>query len=116
MGPFLSELDFLMDEPAVVAAIKAVIGDPYNQCYHASEAAYHLLGGRAAGYVPVVSRLTPNLTHWWLRRPDGTVLDITADQFDFDYPYYTGKGCGFMTKHPSRPAQRIIENFEHHPR
>jgi hypothetical protein len=94
------------------AAIKRVIGKPDGQCYAASEAAYHLLGGKAAGYTPVVARVeasnSPWATHWWLRGPDGTIFDVTAGQFSYPFPYSTGRGSGFLTKNPSKKAQEII--------
>ena len=104
------------DETTVVAAIKNVIGNSKGKCYVASEAAYHLLGGKKAGYTPVVfsvmdSRTFKRFSHWWLRRSDHTILDITADQFNQSPKdiYPQGRGCGFLTKKPSKKAQEIID-------
>lgn len=109
------------NEATIVAAIKSVIGDPKHKCYIASEAAYHLLGGKEAGYTPVCGSIPDPVirnsfgdakftTHWWLRRKDGSILDITADQFNYIFPYEAGRGRGFMTKQPSVRAQEIIDN------
>lgn len=89
--------------------------DPANptagHCYHAAEAMWHMLGGRAAGWTPQVHRESDGITHWWLRHEDGTIADPTADQYQgapLPYELGLGKGCGFMTKAPSRRAQEVI--------
>ena len=100
-----------MQEHQIVDAIHKVIQQPHGWCYAASEAAYHLLGGKAAGYTPMVATYfidCERLTHWWLRRPDGSILDITEGQFSYKFPYKWGRGCGFLTKAPSKKAQEII--------
>jgi hypothetical protein len=107
------------NETSIIGAIKRVIGNPKGKCYYASEAAYHLLGGKEAGYTPMVATYDESdeatgryfhNTHWWLRRADGTILDITAGQYDYCFPYSSlGKGCGFLTKRPSKRAQEIID-------
>jgi len=72
-----------------------------GHCYIASELIYHALGGKEAGWTPNV--LThENSTHWFLRHTDGTILDPTSDQFSTPVPYEQGKGCGFLTKQPSK--------------
>lgn len=82
-----------------------------GHCSAASEALYHMFGGKPAGWVPVVLRLDENTTHWWLRGPNGEIVDATADQFPFPVPYERGKGCGFQTPGgiPSKRAQAIID-------
>lgn len=78
-----------------------------GHCYAASEALYHLLGGKAAGWTPVTVRHEGD-PHWFLRGPDGRVLDVTADQFATPVPYEQGTGKGFLTKAPSKRAAEII--------
>lgn len=92
------------------------MADPANptagHCYHAAEALWHLLGGREAGWTPQVHREEDGVTHWWLRHEDGTIADPTAEQYGTEaLPYQLGygKGCGFMTRTPSRRAQAIID-------
>lgn len=83
-----------------------------GHCYHAAEALWHLLGGKASGWLPQVHREDDGVTHWWLRHTDGTIADPTAAQYQDDllpYDRGLGKGCGFMTRNPSRPAKIIIE-------
>ena len=96
---------------------------PYDDlCYAASEALYHLLGGKAAGYTPMVLTLTDDWrellgtdwrTHWYLEDAWGGYLDPTADQFENDArwvpPYHLGTRKGFLTKQPSRKAQALID-------
>lgn len=84
-----------------------------GHCYAASEALYHLLGGKSEGYVPCVASFEENgekLTHWWIRKGN-QVYDPTAEQFtsiNQEPPYHLGKGAGFLTKLPSKRAQTII--------
>lgn len=86
-----------------------------GHCYAASEALYHMLGGKTAGYVPQVASFIENnekLTHWWLKNQDGQIFDPTAEQFTAigqKPPYDLGKGAGFLTKLPSKRAATIIK-------
>lgn len=97
-------------EARVVELVQEAIGDPFGQCYPASEAVYHLLGGKASGYTPVRGG-----GHWWLHRPDGTVLDPTAAQYDYWFDYSVGRGGGFLTKGPSRRGAKVMQNvYNHH--
>jgi len=85
-----------------------------GHCYHAAEAAFHLLGGKEAGWVPYVFRENDGITHWWIVRQN-EIVDPTADQYytlNEVPPYSHGKGCGFMTKSPSQRAQKIIDRIK----
>lgn len=85
--------------------------DSAGHCYVACEVIYHALGGPASGLVPVHMRWQ-GMSHWVLRdRATGDVLDPTADQFHVrptaaDYAQY-GRGCGFLTRAPSRRARAL---------
>lgn len=86
-----------------------------GHCYAAAEAAFHLLGGSAAGYRAMLlsnkewpEGLDPGETHWFLRHESGRVIDPTADQFDEAVPYDKGRGIGFLTKKPSNRARTIM--------
>lgn len=81
-----------------------------GHCYAASEALYHLLGGKDAGWTPVRIRHDGG-PHWFLRHLDGTVLDATGDQFDTPVPHGDGIGCGFLTTAPSARAAEIIRRL-----
>ncbi len=86
--------------------------DPVTgHCYVASEAAFHMLGGKASGYRPMFIRHEGS-PHWFLRGPEGEVVDITAAQFEEPVPYGEGVGKGFLTREPSRRARVVIERAE----
>lgn len=79
-----------------------------GHCYVASEAAYHLMGGRKSGWVPQNVRHEGD-SHWFLRhRATGEVLDPTAEQFRAPVPYELGVGKGFLTAAPSARAREVI--------
>lgn len=75
-----------------------------GHCYVASEALYHLTGKTMT---PQVIRHEGS-THWYLKDKSGTIHDLTAGQFKTPVPYHQGKGCGFLTKLPSKRAQIVI--------
>jgi hypothetical protein len=80
-----------------------------GHCYAASEALFHLCGGRESGLTPMVIR-HEGATHWFLRTW-GTkeIIDPTAEQFETPVPYSKARGCGFLTARPSKRAQVIID-------
>lgn len=110
-----------------------------GHCAVASEAFYHLAGGKAAGFIPVVCGYTalPNgrmvfgadraaaahlrnaaqETHWWIRGPQagvrgaGEIFDVTKGQYSKPFPYEKGHNTGFMQpqQKPSKRAQVIID-------
>lgn len=79
-------------------------------CYPASEALFHAMGGKAAGLTPM--RVThEGVPHWYLRWETGgevLYLDPTASQFKTVPPYAEGRGCGFLTKEPSKRAAALL--------
>lgn len=108
-----------------------------GHCAVASEAAYHLIGGRAAGYIPTVCGYWTDAsdtmhfrgegdvdpawqreTHWWLTGPSdagvagaGKVYDVTSGQYDAPFPYAKGKNAGFMQPQrlPSKRARIVMD-------
>ena len=109
-----------------------------GHCAVASEAFYHLAGGKQAGFIPVVCGYAANdkgemkfghertvavqqgwrsETHWWIRGPKngqrgkGAIFDVTAGQYPEAYPYENGHNTGFMQpqQKPSKRAQIIID-------
>ncbi len=89
-----------------------------GNCYAASEALWHTLGGEAASnlWKPMVMRTNwngPNETHWFLRHATlGLILDPSVQQFGGMVPDYSrGRGCGFLTRQPSKRAQRLLERM-----
>lgn len=83
-----------------------------GHCYVASEAAYHLLGGKKAGWKPMFMNHEGE-PHWFLRndRLDQN-LDITEGQFDTPPDHSKATGKGFLTKRPSKRAQAVIDRAE----
>jgi hypothetical protein len=81
-----------------------------GHCYVASEVVYHQLGGKPEGWTPQTIRHEGG-PHWFLKNADGTVIDPTADQFETPVPYEQGRGCGFLTKQPSKRSQKVIQRL-----
>lgn len=81
-----------------------------GHCYIASEALYHMLGGKGSGLKPCNGRLG-DTQHWWLEDGDGNVIDPTADQFPDGFPYESGRGRGFLTAKPSKRARILMERI-----
>lgn len=75
-------------------------------CYVASEAIWHLLGGKSSRYQPhrIVHEGQP---HWYLMS-DTDVIDVTACQFRSRVPYKDGKRRAFITGRPSRRARLLM--------
>jgi len=82
-----------------------------GHCYVASEAFFHLAGGKAAGWKPMNLRHEDS-PHWWLLDAEGRIVDLTAEQFKTPVPYAAGVGKGFLTREPSRRAQVIIDRVK----
>ncbi len=88
----------------------------WGHCYAASEALFHMLGGKKAGYAPVQSWIGDE-SHWWIRtgRLD---LDPTAEQFATEHSFYLENIAlsqphgGFLTKQPSKRAAEIIRRVK----
>ena len=99
-----------MNKPCKIASkILELLGTPDGNCYIASEAFYHLKGGKLAGYKPVQG-YHEGASHWWIIDKYNKVIDITVSQFTTPVNYSSGKCKGFLTKQPSKKAQKII-NF-----
>lgn len=108
---------------------RALVGpdDPVESghCAVATEAYYHICGGREAGFMPVVCGYYADMdgnmmfgkeptkrqqaqgwhkeTHWWTRAPDddgnrgrGDIHDVTVNQYPDPFPYENGRNTGFM--------------------
>ncbi|MBY3155491.1 hypothetical protein HFO56_24495 [Rhizobium laguerreae] len=90
-----------------------------GHCYAAAEAIFHMVGGRTKGWLPCVMShatwsdgLAQGETHWFVRHErTGEILDPTAPQFDGPVPYERSKGCGFLTREPSRRARVIMQRL-----
>jgi hypothetical protein len=86
-----------------------------GHCYVASEALYHLLGGKTGPWKPVRGKDFTGTTHWWLEHKYSDkriILDPTAKQYTdqgLQPPYEDGQGGGFMTRNPSTRCQELIQ-------
>ncbi len=86
-----------------------------GDCYPAAEAVYHKMGGKAAGLTPM-RIVHEGVPHWYLRWTVGIktfYIDPTATQFKTPVPYAEGKGCGFLTKEPSKRARELLNEETH---
>lgn len=79
-----------------------------GNCYVASEALYHILGGKREGWTPMRMR-TRSDTHWFLRHKSGLIIDPSRRQFRALPDYRKGRGSGFLTKTPSRRTLALME-------
>ena len=79
-----------------------------GKCYILSEALYHMLGGKDAGWTPMRIQ-HEGKSHWFLKHISGTVLDATASQFKSYIHYWNGVGCGFLTKKPSKKTRELLK-------
>lgn len=84
-----------------------------GHCYVATEAAYHLLSEEDKKiYKPAILKINGD-THWFLKNIlDNTIIDITKDQFNFTLKYENSKGCGFLTKLPSKRTTILINKIK----
>jgi hypothetical protein len=81
-----------------------------GNCYVACEALYHLLGGKIAGWKPMYIK-HENDTHWFLKHISGLILDPTSSQFAIIPNYSKARGCGFLTKQPSKRAVKLMKDI-----
>jgi hypothetical protein len=85
--------------------------EAFGHCYVATEAAYHLLGGKAEGWAPQFVRVA-GYPHWYLKHQSGFIYDPTASQFKIAVPYHQGKGKGFLTKQPSKRCKQLVRQID----
>jgi hypothetical protein len=84
-----------------------------GNCYATSEALYHLLGGKKAGWKPMYMNTRATGNHWFLQHKSGMILDATAKQFPKGVKpdYSKARGNGFLTKKPSKKAKALMETL-----
>jgi hypothetical protein len=86
-----------------------------GHCYIAAEALHHVLG--PSEWTPVRATYKDEggrATHWWLRhKKTGEIADPTREQYGEDTPpYHLGVGSGFLTKKPSKRAQKVLDRIK----
>lgn len=80
-----------------------------GNCYVTCEALYHLMGGELSDWTPAYLKHEGD-THWFLRQGD-IVLDPTVQQFKTLPDYSKARGCGFLTKKPSKRARVLMQTM-----
>lgn len=81
-----------------------------GNCYVASEALFHILGGKAEGWQAMRVKV-PGDTHWYLRHRSGVIVDPSRCQFTRLPPYGKGRAAGFLTKQPSKRARALMDTL-----
>lgn len=79
-------------------------------CYVVAEVVYHYLAPK--GSRPHVMKTGDRETHWFIRNPQGNVIDLTSDQFDKPLDYSEGKPANFLTKQISKRGQILADLLE----
>lgn len=88
-----------------------------GNCYYISEAAYHILGGKKAGWKAAYVRTFHRNSfgpswpcHWFLIHKSGLILDLSKRQFHgkIKPDYSKGRGSFFLTKKPSKRARKLM--------
>lgn len=83
-----------------------------GNCYATSEAVYHLLGGKAAGWKPMRLPIEGEKeNHWFIQHESGLRIDLTKSQYDFELDYSQAVGCGFLTREPSRRGREMMKRM-----
>lgn len=69
------------------------------------------MGGKKAGWKPMRLKHEGD-THWYLVNVNTTQkIDPTVTQFKTRPLYIKGRGCGFLTKKPSKHAREMMEKM-----
>jgi len=98
----------------------------WGLCYVLAEAYYHLEGKRL-GFKPKVCLLSLDnsgeslwsTNHWYLERPDDfecidPVVEHLTKMHRFGIYYFKIRGCGFLTKKPSKRARDLMYWYKQH--
>lgn len=76
-------------------------------CYVVAEVIYHYCAPKGSRTYRI--DLGNGDSHYFLRDPQGNVIDLTSDQFDALPDYDKGKPRPFMTSHLSKRAKKLAE-------
>ncbi len=81
-----------------------------GNCYVATEALWHILGGAEGPWDVYRLKLPSGETHWFLWHEDGPILDPSRAQFGGTLPNYsTATRAWFLTKQPSVRARMMMD-------
>ena len=104
--------DDLLSKEWLLKKKKSICHKTFGHCYVATEAAYHLLGGKQAGWKPYYLKCQDG-SHWFLKNISGVIFDVTAAQFENEkIAHQRAIGKGFLTKQPSRRALKLIKKVK----
>lgn len=83
-----------------------------GHCYVATETLYHLLSDDdKENFRPAILKIN-NDTHWFLKNKlNGTIIDITKEQFNFKIEYNNSRNAAFLTKFPSKRSVKLINKI-----
>ena len=77
-------------------------------CYVVAEVIYHYCAPK--GSRSYVMKTGENETHWFIKAPDGNIIDLTVDQFDDELvDYEKGKPQNFQTKQISKRGKILAD-------
>jgi hypothetical protein len=82
--------------------------------YVASEAYWHLCGGKDSGLQPMQLN-RDGKSHWWLVDPKGRVIDLTlgrGEKSDFPYEEGSARGFRYTPKGMSNRAATVVERVK----
>ena len=51
----------------------------------------------------------PGTSHWFIKDPEGNIIDLTADQFDQPLDYSKAKPTNFRTKQISKRGKILAD-------
>lgn len=102
--------DLLSKEYVLLRKKNPSLPETTGHCYVASEAAYHMLGGKEEGWTPQFIRHL-GCPHWFLKHETGFILDLTYNQFQSPIDYSKARGSGFLTKKPSKRTRTLLDRI-----
>ena len=94
--------------PTFARSAMAKTNPLFGHCYIASEALYHMAGGKKSGLRPCRLKMPDNQWHWWLVDSDQRIIDLTAGQFERRPQYELGVRAAFLSKRPSARARKLM--------
>lgn len=95
-----------------------------GNCYHVSEAAFHILGGKSSGWQPMRTKLDVPKNykgyawHWFLKHESGMILDLSRKQFEgamYQPDYSKAIRSGFLTRHPANLTKLLMVHMTYQP-
>ena len=110
-----NEDEFSVKSPSVLA----------GHCYNASEVYYHSVDKSIRKKLtPQQMTITVNhdlfddtveVSHWFLKHDNGSIIDLTIDQFDvlgIDIDHEEATGRGFVPPSPCKKSQKLLDALQ----